>query len=131
MYRDASVTTLDLGPLSHDETAHQIDCSPAPQRSPSWRDRIHARSRGHPLFTEQLVSGKGGDLPRLLADLLDVRMGELEGAAWSVATALAVVDRPVEEATVGAVADVRSEELVAGLQLVAWPTTALGRRPRR
>jgi tetratricopeptide (TPR) repeat protein len=113
--RNASVTALDLGPLTPDGTEHQIRLLTGTSVPPELASRIHARSRGHPLFTEQLVSTGGGDLPRLLADLLDVRIGVLEGAAWSAATALAIVDRPVEETTVGAVADLPSEELVAGL----------------
>jgi hypothetical protein len=113
--RNPTVAALDLGPLSHDETAHQIHLLTGSAPAPELASRIHARSRGHPLFTEQLVSGEGGDLPRLLADLLDLRVGALEGPAWSVATALAIVDRPIEESTVAAVADVQSEELVAGL----------------
>ena len=115
LQRDASVTALDVAALSRDETARQIQLLTGTAAEPDLADRIHERSRGHPLFTEQLVSSEGGDLPRLLADLLDQRIGELDGAPWSVATALAVLDRPIEEATVGAVADLPSAELVAGL----------------
>jgi tetratricopeptide (TPR) repeat protein len=115
VHRNASVTALHLGPLSREETAHQVRLLTGTAAQPELVNRIHARSRGHPLFTEQLVYGEGSDLPPLLADLLDLRIGELEGPAWSVATALAVVDRAVEEATAGAVADVPSEVLVAGL----------------
>ena len=80
LQRNASVTALDVGALSRDETARQIQLLTGTAAQPELTDRIHARSRGHPLFTEQLVSSEGGDLPRLLADLLDQRIGELDGA---------------------------------------------------
>jgi hypothetical protein len=86
------VGEIVLSPLTEDATADQLRRL-APEMDPAT---VYARSRGHPLFTAQLAAhGDDGDLPRLLADLLDSRLGALEGSAWLVARALGVADRPM------------------------------------
>ena len=111
--RFASVTTMVLEPLTQAETLDQIrllgiDMSPADAR------RLHARSGGQPLFTDQLVAARdeGDALPGLLVDLLDQRLDRLEPAAWPVLAALAVGARPMTVAQLQATADVEPEELV-------------------
>ena len=87
-----SVNEVVLSPLSEEATADQLRRL-APRMDPA---AVYARSRGHPLFTAQLAAhGDDGDLPRLLADLLDARLGTLDGSAWLVARALGVADRPL------------------------------------
>lgn len=87
-----SVAEVVLVPLTKDATAEQL----RQVASEMDTDVVYARSRGHPLFTAQLAAhGPGGELPGLLADLLDSRLGALDGNSWLVARALGVADRPL------------------------------------
>ena len=116
MQRSAQVTDIELAPLSRDETAQQMELLLSTPVAPELVERVHRRARGHPLFTEQLVSASSdGDVPSLLADLLDRRIGTLDGAPWTVARALAVVDRPLDEAALAEVADLNPAELVEAM----------------
>jgi tetratricopeptide (TPR) repeat protein len=87
---------LPLRPLDRDETAEQI----AQLGLPAGRelvDRVFRRSQGLPLFTEQLAAEPEStdELPALLGDLLERRLGALDGPATAVAGCLAVADRPM------------------------------------
>ncbi|MFC7496597.1 MULTISPECIES: ATP-binding protein [unclassified Nocardioides] len=89
-----NVDTLDLPPLTRDETADQMRMLPAPHpRTDEEVDRIYARSRGLPLFTEQLAVDANGPMPRLLDDVLGQRVADLPAAEQQVASTLAVADR--------------------------------------
>ncbi|MCP3422885.1 ATP-binding protein [Nocardioides pinisoli] len=91
------VRTVDLGPLTLEETHDQLRLAGWPDVTPDRARRIHARSRGHPLFTAQLaVQGDDPTLPPLLADLLDRRLGDLTPEQDRVTTALGVADRPLD-----------------------------------
>lgn len=65
--------------------------------------RIHARSLGRPLFTEQLAAHLDDDhaLPRMLLDLLDRRLAELPAEHWALTRLLGLAARPLTAAQVG------------------------------
>jgi hypothetical protein len=91
------VDELVLQPLTRDGTVEQLALLAGHQPDPGWVDQIYRRAAGQPLFTEQLVAQSGDDqpLPDVLADLLDRRLDGLGEAAWSVARALGIADRPL------------------------------------
>ena len=93
------VTQLDLRCLDRDETAEQLELLGG-RVTADQVDRIHTRSQGQPLFTEQLSAHLDDDqaLPRLLLDLLDRRLAGLSGTSWAVTRALGVAARPLTAA---------------------------------
>ncbi len=97
--RLSQVTELDLRCLDRDETAEQLTLLDS-RVTADQADRIHARSQGQPLFTEQLAAHLDDDqaLPRLLLDLLDRRLAGLSGTAWAVTRVLGVAARPMTAA---------------------------------
>lgn len=105
MRRDAD--TVPLEPLTAEETEEQLRIL-RPDATTVDAARIHARSHGQPLFTEQLAQADAGH-PTYLDDLLDERVGRLSGAQWRVASVLGVADRPLSEDDVAAAA--RIEEV--------------------
>jgi hypothetical protein len=112
------VAVLELGPLTRDETADQLARLMTGPVEPATVDRVHARSLGHPLFTEQLAADTSGseDLPGLLADVLDRRLAHLTPEAWAVARALGVADRPLDVREVGEVTGLDPDAVTAGLR---------------
>ncbi|GAA2142327.1 helix-turn-helix transcriptional regulator [Nocardioides koreensis] len=115
--RIPAVTTLTLTPLSHDETRDQLTLLTGQVPGAAFVDSIHQRTQGHPLFTEQLSAHGDTDrpLPSLLADLLDARLGDLTGPAWSAARALGVADRPLGDHLLAGITGLAAAELAAGL----------------
>ena len=107
------VDVMELSPLSRDETAEQLAMLTSSAPDPAWVDRIHSRTRGQPLFTEQLTAHatSADQMPRLLADLLDRRLEGLSDTAWPVVRALGVADRPLTDAQIRAITTLASEEL--------------------
>ena len=97
--RLSQVTELDLRCLDRDETAEQLELLGG-RVTADQVDRIHARSQGQPLFTEQLSAHLDDDraLPRLLLDLLDRRLAGLSGTSWAVTRVLGVAARPLTAA---------------------------------
>ncbi|HSF34813.1 MAG TPA: AAA family ATPase [Nocardioides sp.] len=113
--RDAVV--VPLASLTADETLEQLRLL-RPGASSEDAARIHARSRGQPLFTEQLVHAEAGD-PTYLDDLLDGRVGHLAGSRWAVASVLGVADRRLSPSDVARAADVEEgllTEVLRGLK---------------
>ena len=138
--RSAPVTTVTLSPLDESETSDQLAMLLGRRPSKSEAGAIYARSLGLPLFTEQLAaraSVTAGDGPELLGDLLDARLGDLAGAAWRLARALGVADRPLTSGVVAAAAGLSADELtevlhtLAGRHLLATTTdsTVMLRHP--
>ncbi|KQV63277.1 hypothetical protein ASC64_16830 [Nocardioides sp. Root122] len=119
--RLAGVQVLELAPLTRDETADQLaQLLPWPVE-PAIVDRVHGRSRGHPLFTEHLAAdtSTGDNLPGALTDVLDQRLQGLGPEAWSVATTLGVADRPLDARELVAVTGLPTEGVTLGLRSLA------------
>jgi tetratricopeptide (TPR) repeat protein len=112
-------TTLPLHPLSRQETAEQLGLLGG-WTDPTHVDRIHDRSQGQPLFTEQLAAqGEGEPMPQLLADLLDHRLDEIGSEAWSVARALGIADRALDDGLLTDITGLDDADLTAGLHELA------------
>jgi tetratricopeptide (TPR) repeat protein len=112
-------STLSLRPLSGDETAEQLTLL-GTGADPELVKRIHRRSQGQPLFTEQLARQPDGQpMPQLLTDLLDRRLDGLGGTAWSLARALAVADRALDDGLLADITRLDSAGLSAGLHELA------------
>ncbi len=111
--RLSNTTAIDLAPLTYEETAEQLNLlgSSAREQLPV----IYDRSRGQPLFTEQLASH--GDhrphLPQLLGDLLDRRLEGLSEPAWTLLRALGVAERPLPVPVLAGVVDRADDDLIA------------------
>ena len=111
-----SCTTLELHLLSREETAEQVELLMTGPADPRLVERIHRRTAGQPLFTEQLVGlDEAQDLPRLLGDLLDQRLSGLGEPAWAVARTLGVADRSLPDALLADATELGSRELAAAL----------------
>ena len=115
------VDELALGPLTRDGTAEQLALLTGERPDAASVDRIHRRTAGQPLFTEQLAAQAGDDqsLPEVLTDLLDRRLDGLDEPAWRVARALGVADRPLSDGLMSEVTTLASAELAAGLHQLA------------
>lgn len=115
LHRHPDVRVLRLGPLSRDETAEQLailGTSPAADI-----DRIHSRTLGQPLFTEQLAStGDSEGLPLVLADLLDRRLRGLTDTAWAVMRTLGLAERALTTAQLAASTGVPARSLTEHLR---------------
>lgn len=122
------VRTVDLGPLTLEETHDQLRLAGWLDGTPDRARRIHDRSRGHPLFTAQLaVQGDDPTLPPLLADLLDRRLGDLSPEQDRVATALGVADRPVDVELLAGAAGLDEDTVLGALrQLVGRHLVSVG-----
>jgi tetratricopeptide (TPR) repeat protein len=132
MRRLPATTTLALGPLDRAGTVEQVEQLGV--ATPGFADRVFARSGGQPLFTEQLAVHGGDDLPELLGDLLNRRLGELGADAERVATWLGVADRPLSGADLAALSGLDDERTASALHelasryLLATPTMAVALR---
>ncbi len=116
--RLSGVDELVLHPLTRDGTTEQLALLTGDQPDPAWVDRIHRRTAGQPLFTEQLVAQAGDDqpLPDVLADLLDRRLDGLGEAASSVARALGIADRPLTHLELSDVTTLTADGLTVQLR---------------
>ena len=92
----SSITSVDLGPLTLEETAEQLRLLRGTTTDDELATRIQARTRGLPLYTAQLAANPDEEgLPQHLADLLDRRIGELDDETWRVARVLGLAQRRV------------------------------------
>ena len=106
--------SMVLPPLSLAETTQQLALLSGTTLAPEEVERIHVRSLGQPLFTEQLaLHPDDRPMPGLLADLLRRRLRDLGPGAWSVARALGVADRPL---LAGQLTEVAGLDPIAGLR---------------
>lgn len=110
-----TVTVVGLAPLTRHETSEQLALLGV--RQPEQVDRIHARSLGQPLFTEQLAAHHDGDrgLPDRLGELLDRRLVDLTRSAWAVLRVLAVAERPLAPGQLADASGLFSDELTGEL----------------
>ena len=111
------VTELELRPLSEDETADQLRLL-GHDLTGDLAERVHRRTQGLPLFTEQLSASLDDDtaLPRLLADLLDRRFVGISQRAWAVTRVLGVADRPLSVDQLAAASGMVGRELTEELR---------------
>jgi tetratricopeptide (TPR) repeat protein len=117
--RLAQVTTLELGPLSRDDTAEQLALLLGRPADRSLVDRIHRRAQGQPLFAEQLLARSGEDdqpLPRLLSDLLDQRLDKISETASAVAIGLGVAGRSLDDSVLRQITGQSGAELTRALR---------------
>ena len=106
--------SLTLVPLTLAETTQQLALLRGRDQEKDDVARIHARSLGQPLFTEQLaLHPDDRPLPELLADLLLRRLRGLSPGGWAVARALGVSDRPL---LAGQLAQITGLDPLAGLR---------------
>ena len=114
--RMPAVTTLTLTPLSREETREQLTLLTGQVPGTAFVDSIHRRTQGQPLFTEQLAAYGDPDrpLPSMLADLLDARLGDLTGPAWSAARALGVADRSLSNPLLAEMTELAQPDLRRG-----------------
>lgn len=114
--RLSQVTQLDLHCLDRDETAEQLELLGG-RVTADQVDRIHTRSQGQPLFTEQLSAHLDDDqaMPRLLLDLLDRRLAGVSGTSWAVTRVLGVAARPLTAAQLARATGLDGRELTTDL----------------
>lgn len=116
LHRHPDVRVVHLGPLSRDETAEQLTMLGA-AGADADADRIHARTLGQPLFTEQLATAGDGDgLPLLLADLLDRRLRGLGDTAWAVLRTLGLAERALTTDQLAAATGMPAESMTEDLR---------------
>ena len=114
--RRSGVAVVELRQLTVEETADQLRLLTGTEPDAALVARIHSRSAGQPLFTEHLAAQAGeGDLPRLLTDLLDQRLGLLDGPPWQVARALGFADRGLRDDALRRSTGLSHDDLVAAL----------------
>ena len=96
--RRCGAGVVELPALTIEETAEQLRLLTGTEPDAAHVAAIYARSAGQPLFTEHLATqSDDGDLPSLLVDLLDRRLGRLTGPSWQVARALGFADRGLRD----------------------------------
>ncbi len=113
--RLADTTVVDLGPLTREETGEQLRLLGTDV--PTRLDRIHERSQGQPLFTEQLaVHLDDEQMPALLADLLDRRLTGLTDLGWAVMRTLGIAERPLPPDVLSVAGGLSADELTSQLR---------------
>ena len=110
--------SVELGPLSREESAEQLRLLAGADVEEEVVDRIYQKSRGQPLFTEQLAaeSGSAEGLPWLLSDLLDRRLHDLDDQAWAVVATLGIADRALSDDLLASAAGVTEDALEATMR---------------
>jgi ATP/maltotriose-dependent transcriptional regulator MalT len=104
--RHPRTTTVTLEPLSPLETSMQVEAILGGTSDDQLASRIHERSGGNPLFTEELVAAAGSGsatLPDLLSEMLLAKVRALPDPSAEVLRAAAVVRRPFDEGLLAAV----------------------------
>ena len=104
--RNPRTTMLTLEPLSPHETSMQVEAILGATAEGQLAARIHERSGGNPLFTEELVSAASSGsatLPDMLSEMLLAKVRALPGPSAEVLRAAAVVGRPFDEGLLAAV----------------------------
>jgi tetratricopeptide (TPR) repeat protein len=117
--RQSGVRSMDLEPLTREETAEQLllaTGAPAPDPVVA---RIHTLGQGLPLYTEHLARAPDDEVPRHLADLLDLRLGQLHDDPWRVAAALGIAERGLTVEVVAGVSGLSDPELHRALKELA------------
>ncbi|HEY6608063.1 MAG TPA: AAA family ATPase, partial [Candidatus Limnocylindria bacterium] len=98
--RHPRASMLTLGPLSPPETSMLVEAILGTTADDTLSSRIHQRSGGNPLFTEELVAAAGtgsATLPDVLSEMLLAKVRALPDQSAEVLRAAAVVGRPFDE----------------------------------
>jgi DNA-binding CsgD family transcriptional regulator/tetratricopeptide (TPR) repeat protein len=109
-------TSLTLGPLSSAETSLQVEAILGGTPDDGLGSRIHERSGGNPLFTEELVAAaRSGseNLPDLLSEMLLVKVRALPEASAAILRVAAVAGRPFDEDFLASVLGGSDSEYIA------------------
>ena len=104
--RHPRTSVLTLQPLSPHETSLQVEAILGTSSDAQLAARVHARSLGNPLFTEELVAAAtsgSAALPDMLSEMLLAKVRALSTASAEVLRAAAVVGRPFDEGLLAAV----------------------------
>lgn len=111
------VATVELGPLTLDETRQQLELLSHSPADVETVNRIHRRAEGNPLFAEQLAAQPDGQpMPALLADLLDQRLLGIGTTGWPVARTLASAAQPLTAGQLSEVTGLDEEALAAAIR---------------
>ncbi len=114
------VTTVDLEPLTLQETAEQLRLLTGVAADPGEAERIQARTQGLPLYTAQLArTPSDAELPQHLANLLDHRIGDLNAGAWTVARLLGLGQRRMNPRLVRDASGLDPEAIDEALRVLA------------
>jgi tetratricopeptide (TPR) repeat protein len=113
--RSRAVSSISLPTFTRDETASQLRLTYGTAPSEAVVDRIQALGQGLPLYTDQLAGATDGEVPRQLADLLDLRLGQLEDEPWRLARVLGVAERPLAPDALQEASGLSAEEQLRGL----------------
>jgi tetratricopeptide (TPR) repeat protein len=111
--------SCDLGPLDRSATRDQLTLALGRPPEPGLVDRIQARTRGHPLFTEQLATTGAETLAVGLTEMFDPRLRRLSPDGWALARALGVADRPLHPHVLGGASGLPPDRVVAVLRTLA------------
>ena len=124
--------SVTLGPLSVEDTATQVALVLGHPPDTQETERIFRRSRGHPLYTEQLalVANSDESVPAALVDLLGQRLSALDEDTWRLARALGVADRPLTPAQLASAAGAEGDLTAPLRTLIGLPTPGSGHRPQ-
>lgn len=107
-------SVVTLAGLTKEETAEQLDRLLGAGEAHRRVDEIFGRTRGQPLFTEQLAGQvrAGEELPPLLADVLDARLDGLTIPTRTVVGVLGIAERPLPPAVLALATGLARDELV-------------------
>ena len=110
-----------LGPLSDDEVGQQVAAVLGRPPEEALLDGIRRRAEGNPLYVEELASaaaaGRGLALPPTLADVILVRVAELDDDVQQALRMCAVGGRRIVHPLLRAVADSPDEILESALRV--------------
>ncbi len=118
MRRLGMVSDVVLGPLDRAETAEQLRLASGRDVDEDVLDRVFSKGRGLPLFSAHLTA-PDADGPQRLADLLDLRLGQLDGRTWEVARALGLAERRLPSSVLRDATGLGPDELAAALHVLA------------
>jgi DNA-binding CsgD family transcriptional regulator/tetratricopeptide (TPR) repeat protein len=99
MARWERVCSLELGRLSREQTARQLEAIAGHEVAPEALQAIHARAQGNPFLAEELWAARAGAgqdaIPASLGDALLARVRRLPADTQAALRLLAVFGRPV------------------------------------
>ncbi len=113
--RVAGSQCVDLTPLDRSGTREQLTLALGEAPDQGLVDEIHTRTRGHPLFTDQLATAGPETLALGLAGMFDHRLRELGPDGWAVARALGVADRALMPDALGEASGLALDRVVTVL----------------